>query len=524
MMTRHDDRSIPRPSRRLRYSEDPGRAPLGLRAGRIALAGSVVIGLAGCAIVPRDAGFADVRSAVAQRTGLDPQWRGRTTDDAAADRAVRDLLAQPLTAETAVAVALLNNPSLQATYQDLGIAQADVVQAGLLANPTLSAERRFSGQAAEVDLFADFFQLLLLPLRKQLADTAFAAVKARVGGAVLDTAADVRVAFYTYQGDVQALEMRRTVLAAAEAQADAARRLFAAGNTNELTLDTHLQLVTDARLELANAEAQAAVDRERCNVLMGLWGDATNWSAAERLPELPPADPPAAGLESLAVRQRLDLGAGKADVTSAARSLGFVDATRFVTDATIGFHYEHEPYGIHSLGPSVQVGVPIFDQGQARVASGQDQLRQAQFRLAASAVRARSDVRAASVKLQNARGRATYYQRSVLPLQARIVSQTQLQYNGMFVGVFGLLQARQNQIDAGRAYIDAVRDYWVARAELERAIGGRLPGTTPPPHTRPTTAPALPVPSMKPDMHMGDMHMHDMHRPADAGGEHHHGS
>ena len=43
-----------------------------------------------------------------------------------------------LTSEEAVAIALWNSPSFQATLADLGIARADLVEAGLLRNPVFS--------------------------------------------------------------------------------------------------------------------------------------------------------------------------------------------------------------------------------------------------------------------------------------------------------------------------------------------------------------------------------------------------
>ncbi len=151
-------------------------------------AGAVLL-LNGCATVPQRAGFDDVRRAVADRSGVTVQWRGQSQADAAADAAVASLLARPLTADDAVQIALLNNLTLQATYSDLGIAQADLVQAGLLANPVLSAERRFTngfgGQAAEVDVGYDFLQLFFIPLRRRVAASALESAKRRVGQGVL---------------------------------------------------------------------------------------------------------------------------------------------------------------------------------------------------------------------------------------------------------------------------------------------------------------------------------------------------
>ena len=457
---------------------------------RATLGGALL--LAGCTNVPKEAGFGEVQKDVADRGGHLVQWRGQTAEDAAVDQAVRALLEKELTAEDAVQVALLNNLSLQATYQDLGVAQADLVQAGLLQNPVLSLERRFSGQAAEIDIVQDLIGLLAVPLRKRVAGAQFEAAKRRVGQAVLDTAAETREAFYEYQAAEQTLEMRRVVLEAASASADAARRLHDAGNTNDLDLANEQKLAAQARLDLADAERQAVQARERLTTVMGVWGPpAASWKVAPRLPDPPPGtDLAQEGLEGLAISRRLDLAAERQEIIAAAQSLGLTRAFRYVPEITVGGHYEHEIDPQHSVGPSVQFTLPLFDQGQAQVAKGQALLRQAQVRYAARAVEIRSRVRAAFSRMAHARARAEYYRREVLPLQQKILDQTQLQFNGMFVGVFQLLQAKQAQINAGREYIESLRDYWVARAELEKQVGGRLPGSAA------GDAPGSPVPNM----------------------------
>ena len=465
--------------------------------------------LVGCATVPRDAGFADVRRDVADRASVAVQWRGQTQDDAAADAAVCKLLAKPLGVDDAVQIALLNNLTLQATYGELGVAQADVVQAGLLANPVLSIERRFTagfgGQAAEIDVGYDFLQLFFIPLRKRIAASTFESAKSRVGQAVLDTVAEVREAYYTYQADLQTLEMRRTILAAADAQAEAARKLRAAGNTMLLDLNNQIAIAQRARLDVAVAEAEAVQHRERLNVLMGLWGGQTTWAIPDRLPELPQGDVPGDWLEAQAVSKRLDLAAARQEIVTTAQNLGLARGLRFVPTLDIGGHYEHEIEGsVHSIGPSANLTLPLFDQGQAVTARGLAMLQQGRLRYAALAIQIRSEVRAAAARVAAAHDRAAYMHNAVLPLQAKLLEETQLQYNGMFMGVFQLLQARRDQIDAGRDYIDALRDYWTARVELEKALGSRL-AVGPTPVSQPAAESALPAPAMGPMNGMKDM-------------------
>jgi cobalt-zinc-cadmium efflux system outer membrane protein len=136
----------------------------------------------------------------------------------------------------------------------------------------------------------------------------------------------------------------------------------------------------------------------------------------------------------------------------------------------------------------VSVPLPIFNQGQPAIAAAEARLRQAQHRYAALAVQVRGDVRRARNNMLAARDLAEQYSRVIVPLRHQIVQHNLLQYNAMQIGVFELLQSKQAEIDAGREYVESLKGYWLARVELERAVGGRLPTTRS--ATQPATAPA----------------------------------
>jgi cobalt-zinc-cadmium efflux system outer membrane protein len=93
-------------------------------------------------------------------------------------------------------------------------------------------------------------------------------------------------------------------------------------------------------------------------------------------------------------------------------------------------------------------------------------------------------------RLQGAEDRVRYSRDIVLPLRERIVRETQLQYNAMQVGVFDLLRAREQQIQAAISYVDMLLDYWLVRTDLEQLMSGRIPSTqggTTPRRARPQT-------------------------------------
>lgn len=442
----------------------------------VSLAG---LGLTGCvSLQPRES-FPGVAQQVQQRTGASAVWNQGSDPDRQVSDAIHQLLAKELTAEGAVQIALLNNRNVQATYEELGIAQAELVQAGLLKNPVFSVLARFPEAGAgsadvELSVSEDFIQLLSLPLRKKVAAAQYDAAKARVTGEVVNLTADVREAFYRLQGAQQMVEMRRSVVAATSASLDATRRLREAGNITELELANDQALNGQAKIDLAKAEAELVKDREHLLALLGLWGPQADIRIASRLPDIPSVDAGLDRIESMAVRQRLDLAAAVGNLNAAYQSLGVTKQFTWLEGSELSVDGERGTDGSWVTGPGLTLPVPIFDTGAAQVSIARSRVRQATDRLYALAVQIRSDARSARAQMLAARELADYYRTTVIPLRRKITQQTQLQYNAMIMGVFQLLQAKRDEIDAGRDYIEAIRDYWLARIELERAIGGRI--------------------------------------------------
>ena len=436
---------------------------------------------AACASVSPKGSFEDVSALVAARGGASIHWDQGTPADEQVKARVRDLVTGTLTPDAAVEVALLRNQGLVATYEQLGIAQADLVQAGLLRNPSFGARVRFptSGPGRFVDtefsLAQDFLVLFTLPLRKRVAAARLDAVKARVGGAVLQLTAQVRQAVVTLQAARSAVEVRKLVLEALGAAAELRARQRAAGNIGDLDVMQEQAFFEQSKLDLGRAELQAAEQREQVNRLLGLWGpDSASWKVESRLPDVPEQDPSLDHVESLAIGRRLDLAAVRAEGQALEEAASLTGVTRAIPALQAGVSTGRDAEGNSVTGPELSLELPVFDQGQARAARILSELRQARARQAELAVNIRSEVRTLRSRLTTLHRSAEHYRTVLLPLREKAVKESQLRYNVMLLGVFQLLQARREQIEGYRDYLDTVRDYWIARAELERAIGGPL--------------------------------------------------
>jgi cobalt-zinc-cadmium efflux system outer membrane protein len=440
----------------------------------------LLIVASGCAQVPKEAGFSDVEDLIGRRVDYRLHWNQGTEADQEVEKAIEEMLKVKLTPEAAVQIALLNNPNLQAVYEELGITQADVVEAGLLENPVLFGQARWPNKSEastnyEFGITQNFLNILMLPARKKLSAIRFEQVKLHVASEVIRLVAEVRKSYFSALGAQQIRDLRSEITFAAQSSFELAQRLYAAGNIDDLDLAKENALYEQARLELADSEAAQLDARERLTRFMGLWGPQTLWGLPEQLPDIPTDEMPLEQLESLAIENRLDLAAEKKEVEALAQALGITIDWRWVGQIEIGVSTERETDRTWVTGPSLAIELPIFNQRQADIARLEAQLRRSQKRLTAQAIYIRSEVRSFRNRLIMQRNVIDHYRHTVLPLREKIVNLTLKNYNYMLIGAFDLLMAKQQEFDAYQKYLEAVRDYWIIRADIQRSLGGRLP-------------------------------------------------
>lgn len=457
---------------------------------RAALAPLGLLLFAGCASVDPRPTFDSVAETVAARSGAEPAWVHTASDEDAAEEAASRLLVDPLDDRSAAQIALLRNRELLAEIEELGIARADYAQATRIANPALHAFRRTpdqgSGTNVEWTLVQDILDILVQPARKRLAAVELEAAKLRLGQTMLDLVAETRIAFFELAAAEETSDRATTVRGLTAAAAELARRQRDAGNLELRAVALFEAADAQALVDLTRAELDEGEARERLNVLLGLSGAATDWTAARHLPPLPPADPDPIGLERRAIEQRLDLDAARFGVDLVGRALALKRGTRyFPVGIEVGLNQEKDTDGTRLRGPQLAIALPIFDTGAASIARLEAEQRRAQRQLEQLAIEIRSEVRLARDRLIGARALVETHERTLLPKRREVLEQTLLHYNMMLLGVYDLLLARREETEAEQAATAAHRDYWIARARLERAVGGTLAG----PQAAPVAAP-----------------------------------
>lgn len=449
-------------------------APVGQRL-RLAALFTVTVALAGCTSFSPDGGFAPVEQAARDRLGKELRWSRTAADQDGIDQRVAELLAKPLSADDAVQIALLNNRGLQASFQELGITEAEVVQAGRWPNPGFSFGRLRRGDEIELERSIHFnlARLFALPMISAAEARRFEATQFLVTMNMLSVAAETRKAWVTALAAEETVRYMGQVKQAAEASAELARRMEQVGNFNKLQRAREQSFYADAALNLARAAQAQRATRERLTRLLGLWGTQTQYKLPDRLPDLPQELPDRPDVERIALAQRLDVLAAKRSAEQTARNLGLTRTTRFVNVLDLGLANNGSNESPTQRGWEISVELPLFDWGGARVARAEAIYMQALNRAAEASINARSEVRESYGAWRSAYDIARHHLDEIVPLRKQISEENLLRYNGMLIGVFELLADARAQITGVNNAIDAKRDFWLAQADLDMALIGK---------------------------------------------------
>ncbi|MFJ9449676.1 TolC family protein [Herbaspirillum sp. NPDC101397] len=431
--------------------------------------------LAGCASFSDDGGFNTVNQAAQQRLNKETSWTRSEQDADNVARRVRTMLARPLAVDDAVQIALINNRELQASYSELGIAEADLVQAGRLPNPGFSFGRTHSGDEIKIErsLSLSVMRLLTMPAASRIEARRFEQTKLKVADVMLRTAAQTRKAYYQSIAATQTVLYLEQVKQAAEVAHELAARMAKKGNFSQLDAAREQAFYLDTSARLTRARTQVVQERENLIRLLGLRRQDGELQLPQRLPDLPKQPVTLADSEHVAMEQRLDVQSAKLEVAALQTSLGLSKATRFINVLDLGYVRNSETGKAAEVGYQASIDIPLFDWGGARVAKAEAIYMQAAHRLAATAVQAQSEVRVAYAAQQHAYTLARQYRDDVVPLRKRISDEYLLRYNGMLMSVFELLADAREQAEAVNAAIEASRDYWIADSDLQLALGGR---------------------------------------------------
>lgn len=391
---------------------------------------------------------------------------------------VQNLVDQEITPETAIQIALLNNPKIQSFFEEVGIAKADLIEAGLFSNPTFELDIRYPNRKGlhtniEYLITSSILDLLLIPLRTSLAAAEFEQTKLRVSNEILELAFDVRQTYYELLTEKEIIRLLTKAMELTSIHYEIVSSQKNVGNINSLEYQLSESRLLEDKVALAHSKSEIIRLNEKLNRLLGFSIDV-----CLKLPENIPLEINFKGydlctLEKIAMEERLDLKIARYEISRLSWMLGLKDWWTY-TNLRAGLSGEKDTDGTDVVGPGFSGEIPLFNYGQAARMRLFSQLKQAQYRLAALEIQALSEIREAHNQTMSFLDNVKDYQNHLLPTQEKILDSSESLYNVMGIGIDRLLENKRQEVLTKKNYIESIKNYFISRVALDRALGGYL--------------------------------------------------
>ncbi len=469
--------------------------------------------LGGCATVNPRLDYDRVGQHITEATGQERVYQPE--DDELVVEIVADLCQDGITAAEAVEICLLNSPTLQAAFMDVGMARADVVQAGLFSNPYVGISARFpdggglaSIEASVAQNIADLWQI---PIRKRAAERTLDRAVLDVARTAATLGADAKAAYYEAVGSCEFHRIAQENHAIALDLLELALARQEAGAANELDVNLSRSLALNADVEVERARLASAMARRALATLLGMVSRADDLLLVDSLPDSYPKIPDAPALVEFAKGWRLDLRAARQGVALAQAQLDEQYLLIFPV-VELGLELEREDRrsqggrnvladtarasianggltapeiqprserrserGQNTIfGPSLGVELPIFDQNQAQIAKAKYALRQARKTLDAVDRAVTQEVQTAADQALTAWRLMEKFREQSIPLAQSNLELSREAYRAGRASFLSVLEAQRLSLETRSGLVDAAQAAAIAVPELERSVGRPL--------------------------------------------------
>jgi len=429
------------------------------------------VGLAACSTVPKDGGIGRVEERISQGVGIDIELPTLGEELPISFDEVNQALENPITLEEAERLSVGANPALKSKLAQVGIAEADYAQASRMENPGVTYER-FSGEDNATSILFDIGGLLLMPLKRQMESRRLEAARYEAAVDVLTHIGETRRAWINAVAEQQQTELMKRALKSLETSNKLTRQMAAIGHSNVIEAAQSELVMGQMQASLSRQLLAEGAAREALIRQLGLWGEqARNLKLPDRLPALPSAPASIPAVEQEAIERRLDVQMAKFNLEGMAKNLKLTRLNPFFSSIEYG-PVREEAEGEVERGYELEFRLPIFDIGDVQTRKARIVYEQAQAQAQVAAVAAASAAREALATYQSAWEIANHMEDTLVPLRRRISDEQLLQYNGMLISVFDLLRDVVAATTIESDYLNALRDFWVADANLQLALTG----------------------------------------------------
>jgi len=429
---------------------------------------ALLLFLSACATVNPRPDYDRTAQLVTHATGHELVYRPE--DDAVVQAKVDELLANGITAHEAVQLCLLNNPKLQAAFFNVGIARAELVQAGLFSNPTLGFSPRFpdggGATSFEASLAQNIAELWRLPARKRAAEHSLEQAIFTLAREVSASAWEAKAAYYRAVRTDRDIEVIQGNVEITKQLVDLAKIREGAGVGSLMDVQLSESELLQMELALRAARVTRIERHTELTKLLGLPIPPEQLQLTDPLPDPPQWTVAPEQLVTLARTHRLDVQAAQKAIR-AAEARVTEEQRNALRVVDVGGIRDAED----RTGPTLGIELPLFDQNQAQIAKAAALAQQAHKQLAALLQELTQDTRATYARARNAWENVRFYQQQLLPLREGSLELSREAYRYGRASFLQVLEAERKLLEARAGYLEALQNSSTALVDLERITG-----------------------------------------------------
>ncbi len=430
-----------------------------------------ILTLTACASIPQDGGVSHVQEKL-DRVYDEPINLPVLGEESLMSRAqIEQILSQPVSLKDAERLSIEVNPMVKVKLGQVGIAEADYAQAGRIENPSISYERYSSDDYSASVLF-DIGGVFLMPLKRKLEARKLENSRYQAAADVMAHIGETRNAWINAVAERHQTELVARALQSVETSHNLIRQMSALGHSGMMEASQSELILSELKTRLTRQRLVEGAARENLIRQLGLWGSqARALQIPNRLPKMPKQALKIEAVEQQAIAGRLDVQMAKFNLEGMAANLKLTRLNPFLSALELGPATEAAD-GHAERGFEIELRLPIFDAGGIQSRKVKIMFQQAQAQAEFTVLSAASLAREALAAYRSSWEIARHIEDRVIPIRRSISAQQLLQYNGMLISVFDLLNDLRDATMTEAEYVNALRDFWLADSNLQQALTG----------------------------------------------------
>ncbi len=417
--------------------------------------------------------FQPIQEESKKRIDVDPHWKKNP-----ALLQVESIIEKGITLQDAIILGVNNNPTLQAQFEELGISQSDLTQAGFYSNPTLTSGFNIPHKdtiQTEIDLLATFSlsDLWQVPLRKKVAEDKLEIKTYEVIDKILQLRRLVQQQYLTCLYKSEYFRLVEEIALFVQYYKERVDYRYQFGYNSDLDKYFTNMRVAEWQAKMIDAEVELHKSYVALRELLGSYISSEKINFLDCI-DLLPLDLPKKQLENFAISFHPLILVSQARINRTRHSIRY-EKSRIIDNVSLGVTYNRDfERKVSGVGPAFGIDVPIFNTNFGNIERAKFEYTMAQKDLFAQEQILLKNISMHYATYQSYLEQIEIYRKQVIPLAMQSIGYSKKFFKRMQVDKTILLDTQIDLIKTKITLLDLTYKAALEYVELELAVGTQL--------------------------------------------------